>query len=154
MAGGFGLKSNPKSKVVKKNNSEILESFSDTSRSKPKIRVFGQLFPGQSFHPNQEAQSKKEDINWNREFLAKTINEEQHLFVNQHNQEIQQTINQILDEIKKLKLSVDNLDHEVIQASEQNIPSHEYQLSSFKEFKNLIIQFRQNIDQSCVGWNF
>lgn len=149
MAGGFGSKFDPKNKrIVKKNNSEILKEFSDSSQSKPKM--FGRLLPGQSFHPNQEQQPKK-DIDWNREFLSKTVNEEQKLFVNQHTQEVQQAINQILDEIKKLKLSVDNLDHEIIQASEQNIPeANEYQLRFLQRVKNIIIQFRQSIDQSCV----
>jgi hypothetical protein len=151
MAGGFGSKFDPKNKrSVKKNNSEILKEFSDISQSKLEPKLFGRLFPGQSLHLNQEKQPNK-DINWNREFLVKTANEEQRLFVNQHPQEVQQTINEILEEIKKLKLSTDNLTHEIDQASEQNIPeANEYQLKFLQRIKNLIAQFRQNIDQSCV----
>lgn len=152
MAGGFGFKPNQKNKALtKKNNSEILKEFSDSSVSKSESKASGKLFPGQSFHPNQESASTKENINWNREFLAKTANEAQPLFVNQHHQEIQQAINEILDEIKKLKLSTDNLSHEVVQATEQNVPeANEYQLKFLQRIKNIIIQFRQNIDQSCV----
>lgn len=150
MAGGFGTKFDPKNKkIVKKNNSEILKEFPDVSHSKPK--TFGRLFPGQSFHPSQE-QSSSKDINWNREFLVtQGIGREQSIFVNQHTQEINQAIKEILDEINKLKLSVDNLDHEVVQASEQNIPeTNEYQLHFLQRLKKLIIQFRQNINQSSV----
>ena len=151
MAGGFGSKFDPKNKkLIKKNNSEILKDFSDTSQTKSEPKLFGRLFPGQSIHLNQEKQPNR-NINWNREFLFKTATEKQALFVNQHQQEIQQAINEILDEIKKLKLSTDNITHEVIQASEQNIPeANEYQLKFLQRIKNLIIQFRQNIDQSCV----
>lgn len=151
MAGGLGSKFDPKNKrSVKKNNSEILKEFSDTPQSKPEPKLFGRLFPGQSIHLNQEKQPNK-DFNWNREFLTKTVTEEQRLFVNQHTQEIQQTIKDLLDEIKKLKLSTDNLTHEINQSSEQNIPeANEYQLKFLQRIKNLIIQFRQNIDQSCT----
>jgi len=151
MAGSFGFKPNQKGKTfVKKNNSEILKEFSDTSPSKSEPKTSGKLSLGQSIHPNQES-NPNSSINWNREFLAKTANEVQPLFVNQHHQEIQQAINEILDEIKKLKLSTDNLGHEVIQATEQNIPeANEYQLKFLQRIRNIIIQFRQNVDQSCV----
>lgn len=151
MAGGFGHKFDPKNKkLVKKNNSEILKDFSDVSPVKSEPKFFGRLFPGQSLHLNQEQQPQK-NIDWNREFLAKTATEAQPLFVNQHSQEIQQAINEILNEIKKLKLSINNLNHEVEEASEQNIPeANEYQLKFLQRIKNIIIQFRQNIDQSCI----
>ncbi len=150
MAGGFGSKFDLKhKKLVKKNNSEILKDFSDVSPTKSEPKLFGRLFPGQSIHLNQEQPQK--DINWNREFLAKTATEAQPLFVNQHSQEIQQAISEILNEIKNLKLSINNLDHEVEEASEQNIPeANEYQLKFLQRIKNIIIQFRQNIDQSCI----
>jgi len=150
MAGSFGFKPNQKNKALtKKNNSEILKEFSDISPSKSEPKTSGKLSLGQSIHPNQE--SKSEQINWNREFLFKTANEAQPLFVNQHHQEIQQAINEILDEIKKLKLSTDNLGHEVVQATEQNIAeANEYQLKFLQRIRNIIIQFRQNVDQSCV----
>lgn len=149
MAGGFGPKLNPKKSFIKKNNSEILKEFSDSSVTQTEHKLSGKLFPGQSLHPNQENQPNQ--INWNREFLLKTANEEQPLFVNQHKNEIQQAIEEIKQEIKKLILSTDNLDHEIVQATEQNIPeTNEYQLHFLQRVRNLIVQFRQNIDQSCV----
>ena len=151
MAGGFGSKSDPKNKnLIKKNNSEILKEFSDNSSSKSEIKSSGKLFLGQSIHLNQESQPNN-SINWNREFLTKTANEAQPLFINQHHQEIQQAINEILTEIKKLELSTDNLSHEVVQATGQNIPeANEYQLKFLQRIRNIIIQFRRNIDQSCI----
>ena len=151
MAGGFGSKSDPKNKnLIKKNNSEILKEFSDSSSSKSEIKPSGKLFLGQSIHLNQESQPNN-SINWNREFLTKTANEAQPLFINQHHQEIQQAINEILTEIKKLELSTDNLSHEVVQATGQNIPeANEYQLKFLQRIRNIIIQFRRNIDQSCI----
>ncbi len=151
MAGGFGSKSDPKNKnLIKKNNSEILKEFSDNSSSKSETKSSGKLFLGQSVHLNQESQPNN-SINWNREFLTKTANEAQPLFINQHHQEIQQAINEILTEIKKLELSTDNLSHEVVQATGQNIPeANEYQLKFLQRIRNIIIQFRRNIDQSCI----
>jgi len=150
MAGGFGSKLNPKNKSfnLKKNNSEILKEFPDTSvANKPKLS--GTLFPGQSLNLHQaEEQSKP---NFTREFLAKTVNQEHAIFVNQHTQEIKQTIDQLKDEIKKLVASSQNLDNEIIQATEQNIAEfNEYQLTFLQRLKNIVIQFRQNIDESCT----
>ena len=137
-------------KLIKKNNSEILKDFSDSFQPKPEKKLSGILFPGQSLNLKQEKQPNN-DINWNREFLSKTVNQEQPLFINQHHQEIQQAINEILSEIKKLKITTDNISHEIIQASDQNIPeANEYQLKFLQRIKNIIIQFRQNIDQSCI----
>lgn len=149
MAGGFGPKQAPKNKYIpKKNNSEILKEFSDAPVvNKPKTS--GILFPGQSIHLNQP-ESQKPQINWNREFLAtKSITQEQSLFVNQHTQEIKQAIQDLKLEIKKLSLSTDNLNQEIVQAVEQNIPEiNEYQLTFLQRLKNLIIEFRQNINES------
>lgn len=150
MAGGFGSKLNPKSKSfnLKKNNSEILKEFPDTSvQNKPKLA--GTLFPGQSLHLNQP--ENKPQTNWNSEFLSKPIPQEHAIFVNQHTHEIQQSINELKAEIKKLVTSTDNLNQEIVQATDQNIPeSNEYQLNFLQRVRNLIVQFRQNIDESCI----
>jgi len=150
MAGGFGSKLNPKNKSfnLKKNNSEILKEFPDGSvQNKPKLS--GTLFPGQSINFNKEEESSK--TNFTREFLSKTVNQEHAIFVNQHNQEVQQAINELKSEIQKLVISTENLNQEIVQAAEQNIPeSNEYQANFLQRIKNLIVQFRQNIDESCV----
>ncbi len=149
MAGGFGSKLNPKNKSfnLKKNNSEILKEFPEGSiPNKPKLS--GTLLPGQSINFNKEEQSKP---NFTREFLAKTVNQEHAIFVNQHTHEVQQAVNELKAEIQKLVISTDNLNQEVTQAAEQNIPeSNEYQLNFLQRIKKLIVQFRQNIDESCI----
>lgn len=150
MAGGFGSKLNPKNKSfnLKKNNSEIFKEFPDGSVP-PKPKLSGTLFPGQSINFNKEEESSK--TNFTREFLAKTVNQEHSIFVNQHTQEVKQTINELKAEIQKLVISANNLDQEIVQAAEQNIPeTNEYQLNFLQRIKTLIIQFRQNIDESCV----
>ena len=151
MAGGFGAKQVFKNKYnSKKNNSEILKEFSDTPvPNKPKTS--GTLFPGQSIHPNRES-SPKQEVNWNREFLsAKPLSQEQSLFINHHTQEIKQAIEELRQEIKKLTLSTENLNQEITQATDQNIPeTNEYQLNFLQRLKNLIIEFRQNIDDSSI----
>ena len=150
MAGGFGFKQNSKSKSfnLKKNNSEILKEFPDTSvPNKPKFS--GTLFPGQSVNFNKTEEQPK--TNFTREFLTKTVNQEHAIFVNQHTQEVQQAINELKAEIQKLIVSSENLDQEITQAAEQNIPdTNEYQLNFLQRIKTIIIQFRQNIDESCI----
>ncbi len=150
MAGGFGLKQSPKNKSfnLKKNNSEILKEFPDNSiPQKPKLS--GTLFPGQSINLNQTEQQPK--TNFTREFLAKTVNQEHAIFINQHSQEIKQSIEDLRTEIKKLVVSTQSLDQEIVQAAAQNIPeTNDYQVNFLQRIKNLIIQFRQNIDESCV----
>ncbi len=153
MAGSFGFKLNPKNKsLTKKNNSEILKDFPDSAVKKDTPKLFGTLFPGQSVDINPS--SKEPKINWSQEFITKSLSQEQSLFVNQHTQEIQQNIQDVRLEIKKLVESTQELDHEIQQAVNQNIPqANEYQVSFLNRIKKLIINFRQNIDESCVWLN-
>lgn len=153
MAGGIGFKLNPKNKnLTKKNNSEVLKDFPDSSVKKNTPKLFGTLLPGQSVEINSPSNEPK--INWSQEFITKSLTQEQSLFVNQHTQEIQKSIQDIRFEIKKLTESTQELDHEIQQAVYQNIPeASEYQITFLQRIKNLIINFRQNIDQSCVWLN-
>ncbi len=153
MAGGFGFKLNPKNKnSIKKNNSEVLKDLPDTSVKKNTPKLFGTLFPGQSVEINPS--SKEPKINWSQEFITKSLTQEQSIFVNQHTQEIQKSIQEIRLEIKKLAESTQNLDNEIEQATYQNIPdANNYQIKFLQRVKNLIIKFRQNVDQSCVWLN-
>ena len=150
MVGSFGFKLNPKNKNLnKRNNNEILKDISDVS---PKInapKLSGTLLPGQSVDINHPPQEPK--VNWSQEFITKSLTQEQSLFVNQHTQEIQKSIQDIRLEINKLVQSTQNLDNEVQQAVSKNIPEfNDYQVGFLQRLKKLIIQFRQNIDQSSV----
>lgn len=154
MAGGFGLKINPKNKnfTKKNNNSEVLKDSSDVY-VQPKKSIFsGTIFPGQSIDINPSKEEPK--INWSQEFITKSLTQEQSIFVNQHTQEIEKAIQDIRFEIKKLTESTQDLDHEIQQAVSQNIPEvSEYQIAFLQRIKKLIINFRQNIDESCVWLN-
>ncbi len=153
MAGSFGFKLNPKNKnLTKKNNSEVLKDFPDSSAKKNPPKLFGTLLPGQSVDINPS--SKEPKINWSQEFITKSLTQEQSIFVNQHTQEIQKAVQDIRFEIKKLAESTQELDNEVQQAVFQNIPqASEYHVTFLNRIKKLIIDFRQNIDQSCVWLN-
>ena len=153
MAGSFGFKLNPKNKnLTKKNNNEVLKGFPNSSVEKKSPKLFGTLFPGQSVEINSSPKESK--INWSQEFITKSLTQEQSLFVNQHTQEIQKSIQDIRLEIKKITESTQELDHEIQQAVFENIPeANEYQLTFLSRIKDLIIKFRQNIDQSCVWLN-
>lgn len=150
MAGSFGFKLNPKNKNLnKRNNNEILKDISDVSPKINSPKLSGTLLPGQSVDINRPSQEPK--VNWSQEFITKSLTQEQSLFVNQHTQEIQKSIQDIRLEINKLVQSTQNLDNEVQQAVSKNIPEfNDYQVGFLQRLKNLIIQFRQNIDQSSV----
>lgn len=151
MAGGFGFKQNPKNKTVfKKNNSEILKEFPDQQPSNISKKASGTLFPGQSLrlHPQE---SQPNQINWSHEFTPKTAAQEQSLFVNQRLQETDTAINELRREIKQLITSTDNLEAEIARVADQNIAeTSQYQLNFLSRIKSLIVQFRKNIDQSCL----
>ena len=154
MAGGFGFKSNPKNKNFSKknNNSEVLKDSPDSYIPQKTTSLSGILFPGQSVDINPL--SKETKINWNQEFITKSLTQEQSIFVNHHTQEIKSEIDSLRLEIKKLVQSSQNLDLEIVQAVEQNIPqANEYQLSFLQRIKKLIVSFRQNVDESCLWLN-
>ncbi len=151
MAGGFGVKQNPKNKTIfNKHNSEILKEFPDQQTPKIPQKTSGTLFPGQSlFLHSQESQPSQ--INWSHEFSSKSVAQEQSLFVNQRFQETNVAIKELRQEISQLIKSTDNLESEIIQVTNQNIVEiNQYQLNFLSRIKSLIIQFRRNIDQSCL----
>ena len=149
MAGGLIFKPSSKSKnLVKKNTSEILKDFPDNQA--PVQKKSGILFPGQSIRLNS-SESKPSQINWSHEFLTKPITQEQSLFVNQRLQETNTAVEELRREIKSLIKSTDNLQAEITNTVDQNIvEASQYQVNFLTRIKNLIINFRQNIDQSCL----
>ena len=149
MAGGLIFKPSSKSKnLVKKNTSEILKDFPDNQA--PVQKKSGILFPGQSIRLNS-SESKPSQINWSHEFLTKPITQEQSLFVNQRLQETNTAVEELRREIKSLIKSTDNLQAEITNTVDQNIvEASQYQVNFLTRIKNLIINFRKNIDQSCL----
>ncbi|MFA5750233.1 MAG: DUF5660 family protein [Candidatus Shapirobacteria bacterium] len=149
MAGGFGFKQNSKNKnFVKNNSSEILNNFQDSSE-KIIPNLFGTLFPGQSIEFNHS--EKQKDINWNKEFLTQSLSQEQAIFINNHDEEVEQTIKQLRLEIKKLSEDTEDLDIQVQQTIFQDtFEINQYQLNFFERIKRLIINFRQNINKANI----
>lgn len=138
MAGGYGSKLDPKRKLTSNNSNEVLKEFSDPFR--------GVLFPGQSIELNKKETT---DIKWNREFLIKSVNQEQAIFVSNNSKEIEKAINDLRLEIKKLIETTENLEQDVIQSTEQNIVDfNEYQLNFFQRIKMIIVNFRKNINEA------
>ena len=149
MAGGFGQKSNSKNKSFLKtvSNNEVFKD-SPTDSAGKKINNSGTLFPGQSI---EFPQKQTETINWNKEFLFKSIQVEQQSIINRQNDEIQQAINEIRLEIKKLIDTTENLDQEIINIPLENITENNtYQLNFLSRIKNLIQNFRKNISEAGV----
>jgi hypothetical protein len=103
----------------------------------------GVLRPGETIDFSQEIK------NPDKPKVENYIQREQSLFVNQHTQEIEKSINDLRLEIKNLVKTTTNLDHEVEQSTVQNITEvSKYQLNFLERIKNLIIQFRRNINEA------
>jgi hypothetical protein len=103
----------------------------------------GILTPGESvdFSRNLKTPEKTRFDNY--------IQKEQSLFVNQHQNEVEKAIQNLRQEIKNLIQTTENLDHEVVQSAGQNmIEANKYQLSFLERIKNLIVQFRRNINEA------
>ena len=147
MAGSFGFKPNQKSKNFQKNNNgEILKDLPNSSTDKIFPQLFGTLFPGQSVEFNKP-ETPKNNINWTQEFL--TVNQEQTVFINKNTQEVEQAINQLRLEIKKLIQGTQDLDIEVQQAVFQETTEvNQYQLKFLERIKIFIINFRKNISEA------
>ncbi len=141
MAGGYGSKPDPKRKLISNNSNEVLKEFSNP--------FCGILFPGQSVEINKKEATT--NIRWNREFLIKSVKEEQSIFVNSHSQEVEKAINNLRLEIKKLVEVTQDLNHEIVQTVQQNVVDFsEYQLNFFQRLKMIIVNFRKNISEAGV----
>ncbi|MFA5532634.1 MAG: DUF5660 family protein [Candidatus Shapirobacteria bacterium] len=149
MAGGFGQKPNSKNKSFIKNgsNSEVFKDLPTTSTEK-KVNNSGILFPGQSV---ELSKPQTESINWNKEFLFKSIQVEQQSIVNRQSEELVSAINEIRLEIKKLINVTENLDQEIVNIPlEENSENNQYQLNFLFRIKRLIENFRKNISDAGV----
>jgi len=149
MAGGFINNKNPKGNQANKNgfNNEVVNDYSIPQNPIDFI-LEGVLNPGESVNFDK---SEKKPNNANFNFLTKSINQEQALFVNSHAEEIKKSIDELRLEIKKLIQSTDNIDIEIEQVAFQEvIEINEYQLNFLQRIKSIIISFRQNIDQAGV----
>jgi len=152
MAGGIGYKSNSKQKNFVKTNSssEVLKNF-QPSHPSPKKSEAGVLSPGQSIEFNKEKKQKS----WNQEFLSNTLESEQKLIIQRQDKDLQQAIEEIRLEIKKLVIELDqDLDKEVSNVALTNLPeNNQYQLSFLERVRVLISNFRRNVSESQIWLN-
>lgn len=146
MAGGNFFNKNPKGNKYSPvfNNTETLKD-SHTSPNKAPDFLSGILNPGESIT------FKKEQNQPEKPKFTDYLGKEQSLFVNEHQNEVEKTINDLRLEIKKLIQVSENISDEIKQSVDQNIAEiSEYQLNFFQRIKVLVIGFRQQISEASV----
>lgn len=108
----------------------------------------GVLRPGETIDFSQEIKTPEKPR------FDSYIQKEQAIFVNEHQKEVHQEIQELLFEIKKLAKSTDNLEQSVELAADKPIVEFTaYERSFLVRIKNLIIQFRLNVSEAsnCFG---
>ena len=146
MAGGNSFTKNPQKGNKYNpvfNNTEILND--STTPSKDPIILDGILRPGETIN------FRKENTPPEKPKFVDYVGKEQSLFINQHQNEVERTINELRAEIKKLVQVTENVGEEIKQAVDQNIAEiSQYQLNFFERIKNFIVNFRKNISEASA----
>lgn len=156
MAGGFIGKTN--SKVLKQGqffSSEVLKDSREpypakSSENNNKISLRGILGLGQPVELNKphlaNENQPKEIFN-----QASHLQQEQNILFSQHQKELQRTLEELRQEIKKLLKATDNLDKSVENVVINPIAEvNEYQLNFFTRIRNFINNMRQNINRTDI----
>lgn len=147
MAGGsqFTKSSQKGAPISVFNNTELLKG----SKSQPNPisnPLDGILFPGQSIEINQEKTTDKTKFD---DYLKR----EQSLFLNPHQDETQKDIQKIQEEIKTLIPTTEGLSSDIAKVPLTNIPeSNIYQLNFMTRIRSVILDFRQNTNNSA-SWS-
>jgi predicted RNase H-like nuclease (RuvC/YqgF family) len=150
MAGGATMgKFDPKKNNSFKsgNSSEVIKDSQLNSAPK-KFSLSGILGLNQTVEINK-ATAKPE--NWGKEFFGNInlLQQQEKVLFDQHQKELEKTINELRDEIKKLTQSTDNLDKNIQNIPLENIPeASEYQINFLVRIKNFIANFRKNINEA------
>jgi len=157
MAGGLGVKMDPKSQKIFKNgfNGEIIkDSLSDfsapQSEAKPVISLRGILGLNQSVEINKKTdqlQKQSEKILWGSNHLEQDLKYIHH----QTEAQLQKNIEDLREEIAKLIKATDQLEKDVTKiAIDPIVDVSEYQIKFFQRIKIFIANFRKNISEaSC-----
>lgn len=149
--GGIGGKVDPKKINLKKfgNSSETLKDSQLNSAPK-KISLSGILGLNQTVEINK---SSPQPENWGKEFFGNInlLQQQEKTLFDQHQKEIEKTVSELLEEIKKLTKATDNLEKDVQNIPLENFPdASEYQINFLIRIKNFIANFRKNINEaSC-----
>lgn len=151
MAGSFGSKLNPKQSKLANNTfgSEVLKDSPEGSSSQntrpnqlPKFNLSGILGLNQTVELGKKAE--KPVVNF-----INYLEKEHHLLFDNKQKELQQAIEELRTEVKKLASATDNLEKDVeVAAMAPAIDVSEYQLNFLQRIQKIIAVFRQNISEA------
>lgn len=149
--GGFNGKFNQKkvSPFEKANSSEVLTD-SQVNSAPPKFSLSGILGLNQTVEISKNTQKSE---NWGKEFLGNInlIQQQEKLIFDQKQKDLEKNVAELLEEIKKLTKSTDNLEKDIQNIPLENIPEiSEYQINFLTRIKNFIVNFRKNINEAGV----
>jgi hypothetical protein len=156
MAGGFLGKTNPKNqKLGKFFNSEVLQDSREpfapkNTENSQKVTLKGILGLGQTVElgrQNQQAEHQNKEI-FNQ---INHLQHEENVLFNQHQKELQRTLEGLREDIQKLASATNNLEKDVENVVISPITEvNEYQLNFFNRIRIFISNMRQNINQAGV----
>lgn len=131
------------------NSSEVLKDSQNNSAPK-KFSLSGILGLNQTVEINKNAQKTE---NWGKEFFGNInlLQQQEKVLFDQKQQELEKAVVELQEEIKKLTKSTDNLEKDIQNIPLENIPeASEYQVNFLIRIKNLIANFRRNINEAGV----
>jgi hypothetical protein len=150
MAGGaiMGKFDPKKNNSFKSGNSSEVIKDSQLNSAPKKFSLSGILGLNQTVEINKAAPKPE---NWGKEFFGNInlLQQQEKVLFDQHQKDLEKTINELRDEIKKLTQSTDNLDKDIQNIPLENIPeASEYQINFLVRIKNFIANFRKNINEA------
>ena len=158
MAGTVNDKRSPKNKSIKFGgfSNEVIKDSSDASPHylhtiSSSLGLRGVLGLGQSIEINKQARSTEKS--WNHETLVgpNHLQQEQIQLIDSQQKDLKKEIQQLLEEIKKLAKTTDNLEKSVEIATltpitEANI----YQVNFLSRLKTFIVEIRKNVADASL----
>lgn len=144
MAGGNPFIKNPQKGKYNPtfDSAEVYKTPTDTVNTISSI-LNGVLRPGETIDFSQEVKAPEKPK------FVDYIQKENSLFINQHQEETEQSIKNIKNEINSLVPATENLNKDIANISLQNIPeANNYQLIFLQRIKTLINNLRQNTSES------
>lgn len=149
--GGLNGKFDPKKNNLFKsgNSSEVLKDSQNNSAPQ-KFSLSGLLGLNQTVEINKSSQKTE---NWGKEFFSNIniVQEQEKVLFDQHQKELEKAISELQEEIKKLVHATDNLEKDIQNIPQQNIPeASEYQINFLIRIKNFIANFRKNVNEASV----
>jgi len=145
MAGSNSFTKNPqKDKYTPAfDSAEIYKNLSDSKANDVSSILSGILTPGESINFNREIKTPEKPK------FNQYIEREQAVFINDHQKETAQSINNLRNEIKSLIPITENLNKDITVIPLQNISeANEYQRNFLQRIKTYISDFYKNASES------